>query len=530
MRHRKGLVLAVAALFLFETQSPSHAAITLTFVSHAAGDALVSSDGSDPFLTPTLSPNGRYVTFTSTASNLIADFVDNNTSIFGDVYRFDRTDGSMVLVSQAHDSTKNGAAGPVSAPAVSDDGSVFFLSDGDNHVNTFVDNNANDPDLFVFDGATEAIRLLSGAARSATLGANGGSDTPFPSDDGTRVSFQSSATDLDSFVDGNGGTDAFLVNVADLAVSLVSHALPTPTTSGNGTVTWAILSGDGSHVVFASNALNHIGGFANNNGSNTDLYRYTVSSGAIQLISHASTSPTAGANQDVPFGLPSTNGGSVVYLSNAENLITGFVNGNLSSLDAYIFQASSGNSRLVSHIPGDARAGSDGDIDAIVPSAAGKHVLLGANSTDLIQGFNDGNAGSDLYLFSLSSGSNKLISRRTGSGRSSANSGSYAQALRFNPTSFTFGSDATDIIAGFTNNGPGPTTNVYRYSKKPGKKPKTQLVSHAHDDARGGADDACRVGRDAVTATVTGFACLATNLVSSFTANVPPANNAYTAP
>ena len=532
MGPRKLLALFVVLLFVGSAAATSYAAPTTTLLSHTVGNPTKSGDAASPGVT--VSPNGRYVAFMSNASDLVTGFVDNNGVNQVDAFRFDRTTSTTVLASRAHDNAVSGAAGTVVfETVVTDDGSVFFSSDADNHVNGFVDANSTGNDLFVFSGATSTVRLLTGAARSAVNGANGNVFGMQPSDDGTRVAFGSSATNLAviPFADANAGSDVFLVDLSTpaLPVYLVSHTAGSPNTTGSGAALFGTTSGDGTNVLFSSFGADHVSGFNDQNTSGgLDIYRFNVGSGLIDLVSHSVSGATNGALESTSGGLMSTDGRYVVYHSNAPNLVSPFEDNNASAADVFLYDGSNGKTTLVSHRAGASKKGSNGVTDISVPSATGKHVLLTSDATDLVTGFVDGNGlPPDLYLFTLSSGGIKLVSHRAGSSKAGANGTSAAVGRRFQPSSFSFLSLGEDLVSNFDDNTIGATANVYRYTKKPGKAAKTTVVSHAHDNLKGGADDHCAISADAVTAKVSAFFCAATNLIPGFTPVDPAVDNVY---
>ncbi len=157
-----------------------------------------------------VSGDGRYVAFTSGASNLVAG---GNTTF--DIYVRDRQLGLTELVSK----NNQGTSGDFTSlwPSISSDGRyVVFHSIARNLVPN--DDN-NDADVFLFDRNTDTITLVSKAPDGSP--GNGRSQRAEISADGSYVIFQSGATDLVAGVpDGEGQIYGY--RVATGTVELVS--------------------------------------------------------------------------------------------------------------------------------------------------------------------------------------------------------------------------------------------------------------------------------------------------------------------
>lgn len=200
-------------------------------VAAAGGDA----DG--PSGQPAISGDGRFVAFTSAATDLVTG--DGNGA--ADVFLRDLVAGTTVRVSV--DRAGGDAAGPSRDPAVDDHGTVVaFASEAADVVGR--DGNGL-ADVFVRDlaaGRTERVSVDAGGAD-----AGGASSAPSLSDDGSRVAFESFAADL---VPGDGG-HALAVFVRDRAARRTVKASVTP---GGGQAAWStgVLSGDGRWVAFAA--------------------------------------------------------------------------------------------------------------------------------------------------------------------------------------------------------------------------------------------------------------------------------------
>jgi Tol biopolymer transport system component len=192
-----------------------------------------------------VSANGRFVVFTSLATNLVAG--DSNG--FQDVFRHDRQSGQTELISQS--SAGAGANGNSFTSAISADGSVIaFASAASNLVSG--DNNAR-TDIFVRDvnlGTTTVVSITS----SGQLG-NGTSSGPSISADGQFVTFLANSNNLVSG-DSNNREDVFRhdrLSGETLRMS-VDPAGRQADTTPPATVTAGQISPDGSRVAFETTA------------------------------------------------------------------------------------------------------------------------------------------------------------------------------------------------------------------------------------------------------------------------------------
>lgn len=196
----------------------------------------------------TISANGRFVSFSSYASNLVAG--DTNAS--PDVFVRDRWSGVTSRVSVTDDEGEG--VGPAlelgsRSPAISADGRyVAFTSFALN----LVPGDTNDfPDVFVRDrraGTTRRASVSSGGVQADAAGRG-----PSISADGRYVAFSSEATNLVRG-DTNQDLDMFLHDRRTRHTIRVS--VSTGGVQGNGSVVPGEVSGDGQHVVFSSYASN----------------------------------------------------------------------------------------------------------------------------------------------------------------------------------------------------------------------------------------------------------------------------------
>ena len=247
-------------------------------ILYAAGPRLVSITaggtlGNNASDFSSISGDGRYVAFSSTASNLVIG--DNNTS--RDVFVKDLVTGTITLVSTdaAGAQGNDASGGPLS---ISSDGRyVAFTSAATNLVpgNPF----RSFGDIYVKDLVTGAITRASTAA-DGTLG-NGNPSLPSISSDGRYVSFTSNATNLVAD-DTNFQDDIF---VKDLATGTIIRASTDAagTQANGGSPYSSSISSDGRYVAFTSNATNLVPGVDNNNSP--DVFVKDLTTGTITRIS-----------------------------------------------------------------------------------------------------------------------------------------------------------------------------------------------------------------------------------------------------
>ena len=161
-----------ADLFVFDTTTNK-----MTPVTVKAGSAIAAANGTTG--DAAMSQDGRIVVFESTATDLVADFVDHNGDA-PNLYKRDLTTSTTVLLDGAKGSATDGADAAGRLRDLSDDGqTVLFASAATDVVDGFADGNGTAADLYVRRGTT-AGALVSGAGGSATQGANGAIDRRRP--------------------------------------------------------------------------------------------------------------------------------------------------------------------------------------------------------------------------------------------------------------------------------------------------------------------------------------------------------------
>jgi Tol biopolymer transport system component len=418
----------------------------VTLLSHAAGDPLQSVGGAGP----TISNDGRWIAFTSSAPNLI---IGQKAS--GGTYLYDRINESLNLISHDYDDPLLNAGGGV--PVINADGSVVaFLSAGTRLVDGFVSVPGSGLQLFVYSRDTDSVALVSHWHGSSTKASSVGSKYPQVSGDGRYITFQSPAFDL---LQGYTG-QAFNAYCYDRLTGnnlLVSHATGSATAAGNGNSYYPLISGDGSTISFTSKATNLVSGFSGTGTPTRNVFAYDRATGTTTLVTHKAGEPlTAQSGQLLDI---SQDGRFVAVRSTATELVTGFVDGNGDGVygsDIFLYDRMAESMTLVSRSHSSATtSGNGGSSPAFsnVPasiSADGRFVAFESFATDLVNGFVSGGSAfpHDVFVYDRQDGSVAVASHVPESAVVGGDGTSYQPVISGNGQTVAFRSGATNLQAG----------------------------------------------------------------------------------
>ncbi|MGH2711882.1 MAG: TolB family protein [Actinomycetota bacterium] len=355
-----------------------------------ASVASSGTEGNDTSYGPVISAEGRFVAFTSHASNLVAG--DTNAAM--DVFVKDLLTGKMERASVS----SSGFQGNDRSfdPDMTPDGRYVVFQSAASNLDTPDTNGpcgqtgSSGCDVFVYDRMTKKTERVSEAADGTE--ANGPSGwTNEISADGRFVSFYSFA---DNLVPGdtNPFSDIYVKDRATGNIEIVS--VSSDGTQGTAGATWNSMSADGRYVAFVSLAPNLVPGDANDAD---DVFVHDRETRTTVRVSVSSAG--AEANGGADNGEITDDGRYVMFTSGATNLDpldndSGCNTGDASGCDVYLHDMVTGITELVSvssdGVPGAAPTFSG----ALTPGA--RLLTFDGYADGLVPG--DDNGRSDIYL------------------------------------------------------------------------------------------------------------------------------------
>jgi len=331
------------------------------------------NQGSFDAFNPAISADGRFVAFESNSTNLVADDTNN----ISDIFLHDRLNGTTTRISVG--STGQEGDRPSLNPSISADGR--FVAFESNLTNLVAGDTNNNSDIFVHDIQTNTTTGIS--VDSTGNQGNIGSFNPSISADGSFVAFDSLADNLVA-ADTNSTRDIFV------------HEIPTNTTTrvsvnssqnqGNFGSISAVISADGRFIAFESNASNLVA--ADTNGT-SDIFVHDRLSNITSMASINSTGDRANRSSFKPS--ISADGRLVAFDSLADNLAAADTNG---TNDIFVRDRDTATTTRISVNS----QGQGADITSFNPaiSATGNVIAFDSFATNLLP--QDTNSSRDVFI------------------------------------------------------------------------------------------------------------------------------------
>lgn len=263
---------------------------------------------------PAATGDGRYVFFTSSASNLVAD----DTNGFDDVFRKDLATGEVLRISLGAGGVQGN--GDSTTPSIASDGRyVFFRSSATNLV---AGDTNGVPDLFRVDMQTGTILRVNTSAAGAQADATtfGRAEV---SPDGRYAAFYSMASNLVAG-DANGKYDVFVKDLLTGAVAVATSS--SAGVLGNANSFAPRISASGRYVTFYSSATNLV---PDDSNALDDVFRKDLWTGELLRVSTNSSGGQGNSNNRDPSFVGEN---SIVYTGGSNELVPSDLNANTDSV------------------------------------------------------------------------------------------------------------------------------------------------------------------------------------------------------
>jgi Tol biopolymer transport system component len=325
---------------------------------------------------PDVSGDGRFVVWSTNASNLVA----GDTNGTWDVFLRDMVTGTTTLISRDH--LGNLASARSDGPRITPDGRyVVFESDAD-----LVPADTNgQKDVYRRDRSTSQLARVS--VTSTGVQGDGWSYHGAITSNGRYVVFTSGAT---TFVAGdtNNQVDIFMKDM--LSGTLTRVNVSTGGAQANNESTWPSISGFGAYITYCSAASNLVPG---DTSGNWDLFGYDVATAVTTRLNVQPNGLQANSYVHSPTAM-SDDGQLVAFASLSTNLVAGDLNG---KQDIFVRNRSAG---ITSRVSLDL-AGGEVDGDCFVPHMTpdGNVITYTSDATDIVM--NDVNARRDIFAVTL---------------------------------------------------------------------------------------------------------------------------------
>jgi len=375
-----------------------------------------------------VTPNGRFVAFSSNAT----DLVPGNSFGTRDLFVRDRRTGATAQVNV--DSAGNEAGGDAWNPAISANGR-FVVFESNSLFLVAGDTNGR-YDAFLHDAKTGETTRVSTATDGTEGDDRSGVDGASMTANGRFVTFESLASNVVSG-DTNGSYDVFVRDLKRGTLTRVS--VDSDGNQGDGDSNSPSISANGRFVTFSSVATNLAPG--DTNGAH-DIFLHDLRTGTTTRVSVDSDGNQADSLSYFPVVTPS--GKMVAFSSYATNLVAGDTN---NRADVFVHDLRTGETRRASVDS----AGQQGNGDSVNPAlpSNGKSVVFSSDATNLVPG--DANLREDVFLHDLRTGETRRLS--VDAQGNEGDGDSYLTGMSLSPSGrfLVITSAASNFAAGDTN-------------------------------------------------------------------------------
>ena len=229
--------------------------------------------------------------------------------------------------------------------------------------------------IFLYDIATGTNTLVTRGP--ANLGGNNWSGNSRLSADGTKIVFQSSATNLISGVTTTNHANVFLYDIATGTTTLVTRGPANLGGDNWSSSPW--ISADATKILFNSSATNLISGVTTTSSGN--IFLYDIATGTTTLVTKGSSgNGTTDGWSSLNYGFPFTsNDTELVFVSAASTLVSGGTVGGYENL--YRYNIAAGTTELLTKGPLGVGI-SEGNTHSYSMTADGNRIAFNGCATD----------------------------------------------------------------------------------------------------------------------------------------------------
>jgi Tol biopolymer transport system component len=297
-------------------------------------------------------------------------------------------------------------------------------------------------DVFVRDLRTGQTRLVSFDTTGSASG-NNSSLNPVISADGTKIAFESHATNLTSTVEPNGAlVDVYVRDLSTGITSLAATSTDGFPTGTAGSIT-PRFSPDGTRLAFVGSGLHPLDTTLGLLGP--DIYVRDLTTGVVDLVTVNATNDGSGNDWSLDPGDFSPDGSQLAFTSPASNLVPGDTN---QVADLFVRDLAAHTTTLVSVNAAGTGAGNAGTEYGASFSPDGHLLAFTSRASDLVA--TDTNEASDVFARDLTAGTTSLVSINaagTDSGRGTITGFNESSGPIFSPDghSVAFTSYASDF-------------------------------------------------------------------------------------
>ena len=423
-RMRTRPLIAITALTLvFGFASAATAAPLVGTTTRISLDSAGTQGNSSSF-DPAVSGDGRYITYSSAATNLVV----GDTNLSSEIFLFDTTTLATTRVSVDSAAVQGNSSSADSA--VSGDGRyITYISDASNLV---VGDTNGHRDVFLFDRITAVTTRVS--VNNAAVQGNADSSSPAISGDGRYITYHSDASNL-VVGDTNGTFDVFLFDRTTAVTTRIS--VDSAANQSNADSFTPSISADGRYITYTSDASNLVVGDTN---GTADVFLFDRTTPLTSRISVDSAANQSNADSFIPS--ISADGRYITYTSDASNLVIGDTN---LRFDVFLFDRTTTATARISV----GSLATQSNADSFIPSISGngRYVTYTSDANNLVVG--DTNGISDVFLFDRTTLATTRIS--VDSVATQSNAVSFNPAISGDGRYITYDSNASNLVASDTN-------------------------------------------------------------------------------